>query len=510
MVVLTAQAGVHGEESWVDRDNFPQAYSILTSDRLLFPENIADWPLRIDTTHQLFVDDFLIGGIAGLSRSFHQPAKHTDNPLMPGWAVAVLRDPRGGRLRMWNGRRHFVSDDGVRWEDDGPIDLPGPGGIRGLMYNPHAPRREGRYKAVIERRVEMEGGNPISFFAAHSRDGIHWEYRPPVPILVQRLNNMLPAAFRPMGVGRPDQFAWQNPSRVQSSGAGDTSTFRYDPVLRRYIYDGKFKTYLPEAMFAALGIVHEAHKPIQRLRAYSESTDLVHWTPPRMLLYPDRLDPPDRQVYGHVGFVYESMWLGVMRSMQIAPEGWKQVTLQLTHSRDGRHWSRPADRAPFIPLGPPEGWEPDYSGPALTAPILQGEQLLFYYFGSRHFTRDQIPPEQFKPFVGLATLRRDGFASLDAAETPGCVTTRPLSFPGRRLWVNAAVEPGGWVKAALLSGDKTPLAGYSLDEAVPLEDNTTRGALVWRGNDRTPRAEKTHVRIQFMLSKARLFSFWLE
>ncbi|HSH67118.1 MAG TPA: hypothetical protein VLB84_15325, partial [Bacteroidia bacterium] len=46
------------QASWVDRDHFPEAYSILTSDRVMFPDNCSDWPLKIDSTHQLFIDDF--------------------------------------------------------------------------------------------------------------------------------------------------------------------------------------------------------------------------------------------------------------------------------------------------------------------------------------------------------------------------------------------------------------------------------------------------------------------
>src|SRR2546426_11227408 len=38
--------------------------------------------------------------------------------------------------------------------------------------------------------------------------------------------------------------------------------------------------------------------------------------------------------------------------------------------------------------------------------------------------------------TGLATLRRDGFASMDAGETGGTLTTRPVRFSGKHLFVN--------------------------------------------------------------------------
>jgi hypothetical protein len=44
--------------------------------------------------------------------------------------------------------------------------------------------------------------------------------------------------------------------------------------------------------------------------------------------------------------------------------------------------------------------------------------------------------------TGLATLRRDGFASLRAGDRPGRLTTRPVVFQGRHLFVNAHAGNG--------------------------------------------------------------------
>jgi hypothetical protein len=45
---------------YVDRAVFPQGYSILTSDHLMFPQVVEDWPIKIDASRQLFVDDYVI------------------------------------------------------------------------------------------------------------------------------------------------------------------------------------------------------------------------------------------------------------------------------------------------------------------------------------------------------------------------------------------------------------------------------------------------------------------
>ena len=72
-------------EDWhVDRALFPEAYGILSSDHLMFPVDVSDWPLRIDSRRQLFVDDYLIASMDGLKRKWHEPVKHPGNPVMEG------------------------------------------------------------------------------------------------------------------------------------------------------------------------------------------------------------------------------------------------------------------------------------------------------------------------------------------------------------------------------------------------------------------------------------------
>ena len=245
-----------------------------------------------------------------------------------------------------------------------------------------------------------------------------------------------------------------------------------------------------------------------------ESEDLIHWTRPRMFIYPDRHDLSDCHIYGHMGFVYESMWIGMLRVMHLIPTGWKKVDIQLTYSRDGRHWSRPRERQPFIPLGGADTWEADYSGPDQYGPLIVDDELWFYYFGSRHPYRDNKPKGggNWPMAVGLCKLRRDGFASLNAGQAPGPgeVVTRPLNYQGKSLFINAEVADGGWVRAAVLSEDSQPLESYRLDQAVPLTQSTTRGGMAWRSANELTVTRDRHVRLLFQLKDAKLYSFWIE
>jgi hypothetical protein len=141
-----------------------------------------------------------------------------------------------------------------------------------------------------------------------------------------------------------------------------------------------------------------------------------------------------------------------------------------------------------------------------------GDELYIYYTSTRNPERDKKdantpwPPQQ----VGLARLRRDGFASLKAGDKPGRIVTRPLTFAGKSLFVNADVADGGWVKAAVLSRDSKPIAGYALDDAIPLTTNTIKGRMAWKPKESLDTPGDGHVRIVFQLKNARLYSFWVE
>lgn len=282
--------------------------------------------------------------------------------------------------------------------------------------------------------------------------------------------------------------------------------------MKRYVFDGKFSFYLSPTQRERLGVVLPKGQAQYRLRTFSESEDLIHWSPPRFLMYPDRLDGSDCQIYAHVGFVSESMWIGLIQAMRYQATGWKQTDLQLSYSRDGRHWLRPRERRPFLPLGDGESGESDYHVSSYTAPVPVGDELYIYYTSTRNperVTQDPHapwPPQQ----VGLARLRRDGFASLDAGEKPGRILTRPLTFAGKTLFVNAEVADGGWIKAAVVTRDGKPLPGYSLDEAVALTKGATKGRARWKAKDALGGSGDDPLRIEFRLKSAKLYSFWIE
>jgi hypothetical protein len=478
---------------------FPKAYGILANEHLMYPVDMSDWPITIDRSRQLFVDDYLIASTEGTKRTVHQATKHTGNPVLVGdkrWegggpvGQVVRRDAATGRFRMWySGRSRYgprsgetteypvmyaESKDGINWEKpvlqlyerDGSkannIVIPD-GRMYGLMDEPEDAASTQRYKAVIWHEppyVRREG-----YFLYVSPDGIHWTRETKESLAI-----------------RLEVYA------MPQTGIGDTSIFRWDRHLRKYVGDVKLQ--LPNRF---------------RCRGIMESNDLVHWSRPRMTIYPDGLDDPDSQIYSQLSFCYESMWLGFLRVMHTErTKGSKQTTVELTASRDGRHWTRVGTREEILPLGTEAEWDTDYHAPCWD-PIPVGDELWIYYRSGR-----MRHDEHRQMAIGLARIRQDGFVSLDAGADAGLVVTRPMTFKGTRLYVNAKVAEGGTVQVALLSAGREPLADYTLDDSMPFTENSTHAPVRWQERDEIHCPEGGHVRLQFRLRNAMLYSFLIE
>ena len=350
--------------------------------------------------------------------------------------------------------------------------------LDGVVYDPDARDPSKRYKGLVHFEPSNDGTDePLEGYWLYvSPDGIHWRKERDDPVAVSLIDYKIP-----------------------QSGIGDTSSFRWDPKLKKYICNTKFV--LP-GKYRAFGI--------------SESDDLVHWSPPRMLLYRDRLDPLEMQFYAHTTFHYESMWLGLIKTMIVSqPEGvdgiWKHCELQLSLSRDGRHFARCVDRSPFLPV--PESLDAldmDYPCVASGSPIRMGNELWFYYADRRHRSRPGAKPDTVDLRVFLATLRVDGFASLNAGATSGPVVTRPLTYAGKSLFVNAEVAPGGSIRCELRAFDGTPLPGYEFGACREVAGDVYGARVNWDGSQALPTTDLKSVRIAFELTNAKLYAFWVE
>jgi hypothetical protein len=107
--------------------------------------------------------------------------------------------------------------------------------------------------------------------------------------------------------------------------------------------------------------------------------------------------------------------------------------------------------------------------------------------------------------TALATLRWDGFASLDAGER-GTLLTRPLRLDGRGLSVNASTT-GGSLRAQLEDEQGRPLAGFSFDDCEPVRGDGVDFRVRWKNDPDLRSVAVRPLRLRFELARASLFGF---
>lgn len=447
--------------------------------------------IPIDVGRQLFVDDFLIEQ-TNLRRTAHTPKSHAANPLVRAdkewerkgrgpmamvFSDGVWHDPKDRLFKMWYmggydlATCYAVSEDGIRWRKPA-LDM-----RKGTNIVQAEPRDsatvwldleekdpEKRYKLF---RSHGEGGR-FGLSLHFSADGIHWSERV-----------------------------------LRTGSAGDRTTVFRNPFRKVWVYS----------------LRHGWGRP--RRRRYWEVKDLLRgpqWQridEPPLWTGSDRLDRqrPDLrttcELYNLDGVAYESLILGLFTiwrgDKNIPPGRPKPNEVCLGFSRDGFHWHRP-ERRPFLAVSENKGdWNWGNVQSAGGCCLIVGDQLYFYHSG-RAGSPGQGETRDAGGGTGLSILRRDGFVSLDAGETGGTLTTRPVTFRGKYLFVNADAK-GGELTAEVLDERGRVVSGLARADCVPVRADRTRQAVTWKTGELAQVAGKP-VKFRFHLQKGQLFAFW--
>jgi len=444
---------------------------------------------------QLFVDDYLIDERHDVRRTFHPFTKHPDNPVLTRtepWESGVyvygtvLPAEDGSGYRMWYqtlGTKaatvlYATSPDGLNWDkpelgirqwegsraNNMIFQRPHNNGIASIIHTPWDPDPGKRYKII---NYDEEG-----FWAAYSPDGIHITDAPDNPVFNQ---------------------------------GGDVGQFLWD--FHRSHYVGYVKN-----------IAHVSGLR-RRVVARIASHDIEQWPDPNLVLVPDVID--DRwaepgtvertHFYGLSAFNYESMMLGflwVFRADDVEGYFDGPVHTELVASRDGIHWTRQdGERVPMIDVGPPGSWD---AGQLYTAtqPLVVDDEIWIYYGGcaTGHGSERWVGLDNLDCAIGLATIRKDGFASIDAGREVGRLTTRPLEGLTGRLYLNYACGPGGFIRVELLDRDGYAIPGFRAFECDVLREDSTEELASWAARSDLPRLDGP-VRIRFVMRNASLYAF---
>jgi hypothetical protein len=448
--------------------------------------------IPIDLGRQLFVDDFLIEQTT-LTRTFHKPVPHKDSPVLRRTAAwekqgktpmamafsdGVWYDPADKLFKMWymGGYATNVclaqSEDGVNWRRPDFDVKKGTNvvhtGVRDsttVWLDPDDPDPKRRFKLFRSHSEGGRWGQSLHF----SADGIHWSDRV-----------------------------------LRTGSAGDRTTAFYNPFRKVWVYSLRNGPGAP------------------RRRHYWETPDLLNgpmWknideTP--IWIGADDHDPQrddlkvTPQLYNLDCVAYESLLLGLFSiwrgDRNIPPGRPKPNDISVGYSRDGFHWHRP-DRTPILaPSEKPGDWNWGNVQSVGGCCLVVGVELYIYHSG-RAGSPGEGKTRDGGGGTGLAILRRDGFASMDAGEAGGTLTTRPIQFSGKHLFVNADAKDGE-LTAEVLDASGKPMKSLSAADCSPVRENKTKLRVSWKNADLAAAARKPG-RFRFQLNKARLYAFWV-
>lgn len=485
---------------------------------------VAAAPPLISGT-QLFIDDHVIDTAAGLTKALNQPIKHPRNPLVVPdlpWEEhsfyangTVIYDHQDRLFKAWvhlwkhKGKElaattglyaYLTSTNGVTWKKPiinsternnrilpprGTVGFSGQGVMKDLRTG--NPRR--RYKMLYNSEPNGDSSS-LQMGAAFSPDGITWT--------AETTNPLIPF--------------------------GDTQSAPvWDPQRESY-----------------LGFVRTGPPNIRGI-ARIESRDFVHWSPKVTVFGPGdtKLDLPFRSApYGMKVLSYAGCFIGLINMYNWETLGpipkdklfQDKVNVQLAFSRNGLTWNRVgangvipyadlskdldweaiARNQVFLPYGEHKkewDWGQVYS---YHAPVVFDDKIWIYYtgLGSRHWANyhgDDRPP---KSGIGLATLRLDGFVSVQprSSQRPGVLTTRPFVFLGDQILANVDSRKGS-LRVEVLDSDKNPIDGFTLADCQPFRGDDVRHPLRWNGSSDCRPIQGRAIRLRFHLDRSKLFSF---
>lgn len=489
------------------------------------PAYLASPPavIPIDVGRQLFVDDFLIAETT-LKRALHLAKYHPASPVLKPdqpWELSGQRpfaapfsdgvwyDPKDELFKMWylgghggGGTGYATSRDGIRWNKPSLDVRPGtnivqPGGRDASTVWLDLEEKDPARRFKMFRVIGAGGADPLTewnnwVMAIHfSSDGTHW--------------------------GEP----------VAKSGRiVDRSTVFWNPFRKVWVYSIRHVYKVGDTVDRRYGFA--------RRRSYREGSDVLaaaRWEVNEPLRWTDvdRLDPPrddlrvKPQLYNLDAVAYESVMLGLFsvwrgdyregaptaEAKQLLELGRpKQNSVCIGFSRDGFYWHRP-HRTPFLPVSERMGdWNWGNVQSASPGCLVVGDQLWFYVSGR---AGKSFPGSQHCDAggaTGLATLRRDGFASMDAKEQAGALTTRPVTFRGKHLFVNLAA-PQGELRVEMLNEQGRPIEPFTRDNCQPIRGDKTLLPVAWTGAADLSALAGKPVRFRFHVKNGTLYAFWV-
>lgn len=450
----------------------------------------------------LFFDDYWVANSDGISRTVHEADKHGDPLMHPTepWERGLGKGELNGNVYVYG---TVIHDD----EDD----------VFEIWYHTYS----------------VEAGTYFTLYAT-SEDGYDWE-KPDLGVYKYEGstdNNIVGDMHSPSVVKDPDP---DDPARQYkmmsyvygqgysvwfSSDGVEWTEYSGNPVLpgadvANVVYDKYADRFV--ALFKQQPKIKGAlDEPIPRRSIYvAYSDDFVDWTDIEFALGSDAKGDRQAQemgwhhaeIYGMGAMSYETHYVGFPWYFATdESRGDGIIPVQTAFSTDGgRTWDR-GHREPTIALGPEGDFD---SGMNFTTnePIVIDDEIRMYYGGwnGTHGTGNRGAA------IGLATWRRDGFASYThRGDGEGRIETDPFTFEGNDLLVNADLENDGRENGSLelevLDEDGGVIDGFERVNCVAVRGDELDRTVNWEGPADVGALAGETVRLRIFLSDGHLYS----
>jgi len=488
--------------------------------------------LYIGETVQTFLDNVLIFSAYPVTRRWHRPERANDGmpviqkdrpwehvPYFTYSNYAVLYDPQEETFKCWyedlimvpsehraphvSRQLYAESKDGVHWEkpelgivvENGEKTniVLGSGAGRAddvhsmsVVIDPYPPTPDQRFRALFSHRSSKAMGR-YRIACAYSPDGTHWTLYDEAPSF---------------GLCGP----WLD----------DVSVLFYDEDSREFVQNTRHFLKGPGGGSTPRGGMHHFASTGTRRIWQSRSHDFIHWSEPILVAAPGDEDNLDEQFYGMAQYKLGNLHLATMGVFRVVDN---EMDVQLLMSRDGIRWKQTAKRQPFLaPRG--EGHFDAHMVSMVSPPVPVGDEVWFFHGGSAPHHDWWIPktgrtpidhpeakdPSQARLGLGLATLRRDGYAGLYATRyVPGWLTTQSVISEGTKLVINAKCEPRGSIQVEMCDEFDDVIEPCTMDNCDPFTGDSVEHTVTWKGNPEIP--VRRWRRLRFRLEGAELFSF---
>ena len=222
------------------------------------------------------------------------------------------------------------------------------------------------------------------------------------------------------------------------------------------------------------------------------------------------------QLYNIDAVAYESLMLGLFQIHQGPPNpiceegGFPKITeLMVGFSRNGFHWDR-TNRRPFIASAQIEGtWNWAYLQSTGGSCLIVGDEI-YFYFGAWSGLSPKLGRHMYAGgSTGLAILRRDGFASMNSSGTStGTLTTRPVKFRGKYLFVNTNTKDGE-LRVEILDPNDQVIEPFSSHACNPVRIDKTKQMITWKDAGNLSSLIDKPVKIKFYVTNGQVYSFWV-